>query len=308
MPLNRREFFAVASGAFASIPAARLLARAQQPVTPPPATAFADVRRGVGTFTGQGGTIGWLRNKDAIIVVDTQYPRTATICLEGIKQQAGRAPDLVFNTHHHIDHTGGNGVFRPEIKKLIAQANVPGLQKRVAAETPNAEAAVVADATFDKTWTEHAGDETLAARYYGPGHTSGDAILRFEKADVVHMGDLLWLELHPRVDRSAGASIANWIKTLETVSKEMPRNTIYIAGHTRRGIAVTTDRSALIDLRNYFDAAMTFTRKAMADGRTRESLASETTLPGFEKFQAAGTTLTLGGVLQMAYDELTSGA
>ena len=305
MSLNRRQFFAIASGAFASLPAVQLFARSQAPASPaPPATAFADVRRGVGTFTGQGGTIGWLSNKDAIIVVDTQYPKTAQICLDGIRARAGRAPDLVFNTHHHIDHTGGNGVFRPAIKTLVAQANVPGLQKKVAAETPNAEAPVVADATFDTTWTEHAGDETLAARYYGPGHTNGDAILRFEKANVVHMGDLLWCELHPRVDRAAGASIANWINTLETVVREMPADTIFIAGHVRPGLGVTADRQALTVLRNYFDAALAFTRTAIVAGRTRESLASETTLPGFEQFRAAGTVLTLGGVLQMAYDEL----
>jgi len=55
------------------------------------------------------------------------------------------------------------------------------------------------------------GDERVTATHYGPGHTGGDAIIRFEEANVVHMGDLLFNELHPRVDRPGGASIQNWM-------------------------------------------------------------------------------------------------
>jgi glyoxylase-like metal-dependent hydrolase (beta-lactamase superfamily II) len=304
MPINRREFLAVSSATLATLPLARLLAGAQ--AAAPPATAFTPVRRNIGIFTGQGGTIGWLANKSGVVLIDTQYPASARICLDGLKQRTGHAPDLVINTHHHIDHTGGNGIFRAEARRIVAQARVPELQRRVAAETPNAAEPVVADATFEQTWTEHAGDETLTARHYGPGHTAGDAIVHFEKADVVHMGDLLWNELHPRVDRPAGASIATWITTLDTIVRTMPRNTIFIAGHARPGAPATTDRAALVQLRRYFEAALSYVRKGIADGRARDAFATVEVLPGFEQFKPAGTVLTLGGVLRAAYDELTA--
>jgi glyoxylase-like metal-dependent hydrolase (beta-lactamase superfamily II) len=278
---------------------------AQTPA-PPPAPKFDDVRRSVGTFTMRGGTIGWFVTKDAVIVIDTQYPDSAKVCLDGLKQKTGgRGIDLVINTHHHADHTGGNGVFRAEAKKLIAQAHVPDLQRTVAAATPNSPAPVVADATFDKTWSQKFGDETVAAHYNGPGHTGGDAIVHFERAHVVHMGDLLFHERHPRVDRPAGASIQNWITILEKVGKDMPADTIFIAGHAKDGLPVTVDRKAVLHFRDYFDAVLALTRKGIAQGQTKDALVATAALPGFEGYQGGGA-LTLSGVLGVAYDELTA--
>jgi glyoxylase-like metal-dependent hydrolase (beta-lactamase superfamily II) len=61
---------------------------------------------------------------------------------------------------------------------------------------------VYASATFDKTWFESVGDERVTARHYGAGHTSGDSIIHFERAQIVHMGDLLFHECHPFIDRA----------------------------------------------------------------------------------------------------------
>jgi cyclase len=272
---------------------------------PPAVPKFEDVRRNVGIFTMRGGTIGTLVNMDAVIIVDTQYPDTAKACIDGLKQKTNnRGIDTVFNTHHHGDHTGGNAVFRAEAKRLIAHANVPDLQRK-AATAPNAPAPTVADATFEKTWSENFGDEKITAYYNGPGHTGGDAIIRFERAQVVHMGDLMFNERHPRVDRPAGASIQNWMVILEKVTKDMPGDTIYIAGHARDGAPLTVDRKALLRFRDYFDAVLAFTRKGIAAGQTKDALAAVTSLPGFENYQGGGA-LTLGGVLGVAYDELTA--
>jgi glyoxylase-like metal-dependent hydrolase (beta-lactamase superfamily II) len=300
--ITRREFVALSSGAVAATLTSRLQAAALQRGAAP-APVFAPVRRDVNTFTARGGTIGWLSNKDALIVIDTQYPDSAALCLDGLKTRAARAVDLVFNTHHHIDHTGGNGVFRAVAKKIIAQSKVPELQKMAASQTPGAEPPVLPDATFDQTWTEHAGDETIAGRYYGPGHTGGDAIYHFQRANVVHMGDLLWLEFHPRVDRPAGASMQNWLKTLETVSREMPRDTIYIAGHAKQGVAVTANVTAVKKFRDYFDAVLTTVRKGITDGKSKTEIAA-TPLPQFASYQTSGSALSLPAVLGVAYDEL----
>jgi glyoxylase-like metal-dependent hydrolase (beta-lactamase superfamily II) len=313
MKIDRRQFIVVSSGALAVTPLTRAFAAGQapaqppaQPAAPPAVPKFEDVRRNVGLFTMRGGTIGWLVNKDAALVVDTQFPDTAKACLDGLKQKTGgRPPDLVINTHHHGDHTGGNAVFRAEAKKLVAQARVPELQRTVAAATPNSPAPVVADSTFEKTWSEKFGDETVAAQYNGPGHTGGDAIVHFERAHVVHMGDLLFYERHPRVDRAAGASIQNWIKILEKVTQDMPADTIYIAGHSKDGMPATVDRKAVLRFRDYFDAVLATVRKAVAQGQTKEAVAATAALPGFEGYQGGGA-LTLAGVLGVAFDELTA--
>ena len=326
MPIDRRRFIVLSSGALAVTPFVRAFGQpfdplravpnvveeqqapaAAQPGAPPPVTpAFTDVRRNVSIFTARGGTIGYLINKDAVIVIDTQYADTAKICLDGLKQKAGRGIDVVINTHHHGDHTGGNGVFKAETKKIVAHARVPELQKMAAASAPaTAAPPVFPDATFDKTWTEKAGDETVTASFNGPGHTGGDAIIHFERAHVVHMGDLLFHERHPRVDRPAGASMRNWIVILEKTAKDFPADTIYIAGHAKDGLPPTVDRKAVLRFRDYLGAALDFTRKAIARGDTKDAIAATASLPGFEGYQGGGP-LTLKGVLENAYDELTA--
>lgn len=306
MKIDRREFIALSSAAFTLSPLARAIA-AQAPAgqAPPAATpAFADVRRNVGIFTMRGGTIGWLVNRDAVAVVDTQFPDAANACLAGLKQKSSnRGIDAVFNTHHHGDHTSGNAVFRAEAKRIVAHANVPDLLRKTA--NPNAAAPTVPDATFDKTWSQDFGDEKITARYDGPGHTGGDAMIHFERAHVVHMGDLLFHERHPRVDRPGGASIENWMKILERVTSTMPGDTIYIAGHAKDGLPVTVDGKAVLRFRDYFDAVLTLARKGIAGGQTKEALAATPTLPGFEGYQGGGV-LSLRGVLTVAFEELSA--
>lgn len=303
MSVTRRTFIVVSSMAAGSVPLRGPL-WAQTPA-PPPATKFEAIRRSIGYFTGQGGTIGWLVNTDAVVVVDTQFPATATICVDGLKQRSSRGIDLVFNTHHHGDHTSGNRVFSEVAKKIVAHTRVPELQRQVAAQQPNSPPPVVATVTFDKSWSEKVGDETVTAHHYGPGHTGGDAIVIFERANVVHMGDLLFNQIHPRVDRPGGASIQNWIRTVTTVAKELPSDTIYIAGHAKQGQPVAVDRVALQRQASYFDAVLSHVRAGIAANKSKDEIAALAALPGFEDYASSPPILTLTSVLATAYDEVT---
>lgn len=319
MPINRREFLIFSSAAVAAVPL-RGTAFAQAPA--PAATRFDTIRRNVGYFTGRGGTIGWLVNGDAVVVIDTQFPDTATIFIEALKQKSDRGIDLLFNTHHHGDHTSGNPIFRPAAKKIIAQARVPELQKQAAqqaaARSPAASAPpapqpaatpaplVVADTTFDTVWSQRIGDETVTATHYGPGHTGADAVIHFHTANVVHVGDLLFHGRHARVDRPAGASIQNWMTTIETIVRDVPADTIYIAGHSKTDWPVTVGRKELLRQRDYFDAVLSHVRRGLAEKQSREQISALQALAGFEDYQSSPPVLTLAGVLGAAYEELTA--
>jgi cyclase len=77
------------------------------------------IRRNVGFFTERGGTIGWLLDPQGIVVVDTQFPEQAGHLIEHIRQQSQRPFDLLINTHHHGDHTGGNIAFKDLVGKVV---------------------------------------------------------------------------------------------------------------------------------------------------------------------------------------------
>jgi cyclase len=306
MLINRRHFLVTSSVALAAGVVRDLRALGQTPQAPPPTPAFTDVRGGVGIFTMRGGTIGYFVSPDGVIVIDSQYADTAPVCLDGVKQRASRPIDLLINTHHHADHTGGNAIFRPAVKKILAHARVPELQRAAAVAAKTEDQQAYPDATFAEVWTESMGRETIEARHYGPAHTGGDAVIAFRRANVVHMGDLMFHRIQPRVDRPAGASIANWITSLERVVAAHDTDTRYIFGHAAPGVSVTGAKADLQFFRDYLTAALDLVRKQIAAGESKDTIIKRDTLPGFEGIAPLGGRLTASHLLEVAYDELTA--
>lgn len=272
-----------------------------------PQPVFTPIRRNVGTFTMRGGTIGWLVNPDGVVVVDSQFPAEAKTLIDGLNTRSNNRPvDFLINTHHHRDHTDGNVSFRGVAKAIVAQENAaklmhapPGMEAPPDAEYPNV--------TFTEKWSADIGDEKVRAKYYGNAHTSGDIAVTFEHANVVHMGDLMFQQRHPIVDRAAGASIRSWIKILQRVPGEHSKDTIYIFGHANTGLPVTGDRADLARLHDYFAALLAFVQDQMKAGHSRaEVLAMRDPLKGFESFGRFGQP-GARDALTCAYDEVAAG-
>jgi cyclase len=301
---SRREFlhsssFAIAGAALWQLP---LLGQAaQQP--PPAVTKFEDLRRNVGIFTARGGTIGWFAVPDGALAIDSQYADTAQACIDGLKPKSPKGIDMLINTHHHGDHTGGNIVFRPVVKTIVQQERCAQLYKDFAAKNNNVAQQAFADVTFGESWSRTLGDEKIWAHHYGPGHTGGDAVIFFEKANVVHMGDLMFNRVHPRVDLPAGASIKNWVSLLEKVANKH-KDATFIFGHAKAGAPVTGNAKELLYFRDYLSAVLDHVKKGMSAKQTKEQIVGIQTLPGFAEHAASGQVLTLTGVLTSAYEEL----
>jgi cyclase len=302
---TRRHFIYSSAYAVAGSALLRLPAGAQAPAQPPVETKFADLRRNVGIFTGRGGTIGWLATPDGAIAVDAQFPDTATACVEGLKQRSAKGIQLLINTHYHGDHTSGNLAFRPAVKTIVQQERCAKLHKDFTTKNNTVQNQAYADVTFGESWSATVGDEKVWAHYDGPGHTGGDAVIFFEKANVVHMGDLMFNRLHPRVDRPSGASIKNWMRILERTAKKH-KDATFIFGHAKQGMQVTGPAQELLHLRDYFNAALEHVQKGVRAGQSQEQVTGVEALPKFEDHASSGQILTLKGVLTSAYEELTS--
>ena len=238
MSLSRRQFVARSAAATAALPFLAPLASASPLATPPrwaaPASGraeFTDIRRGVGAFTDRGGTIGYLKTDDALVAVDTQFPESAQTFLDGLRDGSARRLDVLVNTHHHGDHTAGNAVLAPVADLHVAHEAVPGLQRARAVGSDGYATQRYADETFRETWRADLGDEVLALHYFGPAHTCGDAVVHFERADVVHMGDLVFNRRQPFIDRAGGASVEAWGTLLETVHGRFSDETVFVFGH-----------------------------------------------------------------------------
>lgn len=313
MSQSRRDFLALSAlGVVAGAVGRPALARAWQQQPAPITPVFTEIRRGVGYFTGRGGTMGYLINKDGVAVVDTQFMDSAALCLTGLQERSkNHGVDILINTHHHGDHTGGNMAFKGIAKKHVANKRAAELQQQVyetavksaADKGGNAPAAIlVADRTFTDTWSEKLGDETITAKTYTPAHTSGDAIVFFEKANVVHMGDLLFNRSHPFIDRAAGASVTNWVKMIEAISKAHNNDTVFIAGHANAKFSVICSQADLTVMRNYLSALLDFVNAQITSGKSKEQIVAMTdVMKGFEDHGPL-----LARTITPVYDELTT--
>jgi cyclase len=265
---------------------------------------FLELRRGVGIFTSRGGTIGWLATPDGALVVDSQFADTAPVLVDGLRTRTALPIEALINTHHHGDHTAGNGVLREVAERIVAHRRVPELQRRAAAASGAEAAQTYADTTFETEWTLELGDETVRAKHYGPAHTGGDCTVFFERAAVVHMGDLVFNRAYPFVDRAGGASVAGWIALLETVAAEHPADTIFIFGHGIPAFGVTGRRDDVLVQRDLLSAVLEAAQRAVADGRSREEATALDRLPAFPQHQPLADWLTLAAPLGAAYDEV----
>ena len=319
--LTRRTFLTTSTAALAAATIGRQPAfatatagRQQQP--PPMTPLFKELRRNTGYWTARGGTIGWLINSDGVTVIDSQFPDTAPLCLEELQKKSGKVDiATLINTHHHGDHTGGNAVFRPKTKQIVAHANVPKYlkagydgqmakraQMNPAPTTPAPTEPVAIDRTVTDSLALTHGDERISIKHYGPAHTGGDVVIYFERANVAHLGDLMFNRMHPVIDRTNGASIANWSTVLTKIAAELPADTLYIFGHSGPKFEVTGSRADLGRHAEYLLALLQYVREQVKAGKSREQVVASTDIVnGFEDYGPL-----VARPLGPAYDEVTS--
>jgi cyclase len=270
---------------------------------------------------------GFLVGRDGVVSIDTtSTERRTRAYLDAIGRVSDRPVRTLVNTHHHGDHTSGNPVFRGVARRVVAhgmadqhmrrgpvapqQASWQQPQQSAKPQQPpqDAPAPLYPDTTFSHSWSAEVGDERIVARHHGRGHTSGDAVITFERANVVHMGDLMFNQRHPVVDRAAGASIRNWTRLLDQVVNAHTRDTIYIFGHANTGLPVTGSSADLLKFRDYLGALTAFVERHVTAGRSREEvLAMRQPLAGFEAWGPFGQA-NVRDPLTVAYEEVTTGS
>ena len=266
---------------------------------------FTPIRRGVGTFEGRGGTIGWLVSDDALVVVDSQFPDSAEQCWTGLQERTSRQIDLLINTHHHGDHTAGNGIFKPHARQILAHKNVPDLQRASAERRGNLDAQVFPTEVYDGTESRTVGDETVTLRHYGPAHTGGDSVIHFEKADVVHMGDLMFHYRPPFIDVAGGASTEGWIGLLEQVHADFTDDTVFIYGHANPNYSITGTRADLMVMRDFLSALAAYVQQGIQAGKSVEELSELQQLPGFPEHFLPDRPTFLGRIIGIVYGEFS---
>jgi cyclase len=266
-----------------------------------PAYQFKPLRNNVGMFAEKGGTIAWMINKEGIVVVDAEFPEQATHLIGLLKKQSDLPFEWLINTHHHGDHTSGNISFKGIVNKVAAHENSLKNQTAVAIKNKIEDKQLYPDITFTNTWKIKVGDENIKAHYFGTGHTDGDAMIHFEHANIVHMGDLVFNRRYPFVDNSAGASVQHWPQALEKARKMFDKDTMFIFGHAFDPVKVVGNMDDLVAMQDFMEKLEAYVAGGIKAGKSKEDILKTTSIPGVTEWQGDG----IDRGITAAYEELT---
>lgn len=291
-----RQAAALSTGLFLLNPTDMLAGLLQQP-----AWKIKMLRDNIGIFTEQGGTIAFLLSKSGIVVVDSEFPDPARHLVTELQKQSSQPFKKLINTHHHGDHTAGNIAFKGLAEHVLAHTNSKFNQENAAKAQKKEDQQLYPDQTYSTTWVEKIDRETIALNYYGAGHTNGDSLVHFERAGVVHMGDLVFNRRHPFVDRAAGASMQSWITVLDKALDTYSKKTLFVFGHAAPGYEVTGTKADLIAFRDYLGNTLKYVNAQIKAGKNKDEILKTTEIPGSPEWKGDGIARPLGA----AYDELT---
>lgn len=247
---------------------------------------------------GAGGNIGILKGEKGILLVDSQYAKYSSQILEEIKKISPDPIIYLINTHYHGDHVDGNSILGKDAT-IISHINCKNSMLKGKKPEEAAAAMGIPEKTFEKELTIDMGTETVKLLYLGPGHTSGDIIVVFEKSGVIHAGDLFFYEIPPYIDVNDGSDTGNWVKIIGMLAEKYPDFKV-IPGHGK----VTTMKEfyRFADYLKYLHDQVAAAIKA---GKTKEQAVESIDLSNFDYIQDQGEFLTKKRNIELVYDELT---
>jgi cyclase len=261
------------------------------------------LRNDVGIFTEKGGTIGYYISKKNIAVIDAEFPEQSKHLIDALQKDPGKPFEILINTHHHQDHTAGNISFKGIVPHVAAHTNSFLNQQRVAKEKNIEDQQLYPDITYGDTWEYKKMKENIKTFYWGPAHTNGDSVIFFPHANIAHVGDLVFNRRWAFIDRSAGASIKNWIVVLDKIQGEFDNDTLFIFGHAYDPEKVTGDKTDIKAMQDYLKNLLAYVTSQIKAGKTKEEILKATTIPGVTEWQGDG----IERGLQAAYEEAIEG-
>ena len=263
-PARRRMLGAVAAMALFAAPASAHQA-AEAPSTP-------DVHQlapGVWVLMGSSGNVLIVPDTKGTLIVDDQRDRDHDEIVQAVGQVSKTPVRQVINTHWHLDHAGGNAAFARAGATIVAQRAV---RERLSADQYMAAYRITVPASpeiarptvvFDDRHELKIGSETVQLRHTPNAHTDGDVIVRLEKANVLHLGDLFFAGMFPFIDVSTGGDIDGLVTAIDTALAMADADTRIVPGHgpVSSKADLAAYRAMLVDVRDKV-------RAARAEGRT----------------------------------------
>jgi cyclase len=208
---------------------------------------------------GDGGNVAAYITSEGVILVDDKYEQDHDQIVEKVKSVTPQPIKYIITTHHHSDHSGGNVTFEPAVE-IISTANARA--NIVNHKQPGAPANMMpAQVTFTDETSIFLGGKEVRAKYFGRGHTDGDAMVYFPALKTLHTGDMM-AGATPLIDYTGGGSLIEWTKTLDGAMK-LDFDTV-IPGH-----GPVTNKAGMLTYRNNVEKLRTRAQGLIRQGKSQ---------------------------------------
>jgi glyoxylase-like metal-dependent hydrolase (beta-lactamase superfamily II) len=215
---------------------------------------------------GGAGNVAVYITNEGVIMVDDKYEQHFDEIMANVKKVTNQPIKYILSTHYHADHSGGNTRFS-SIAEIISTRNAhDGIVQHKQSNAPND--MIPARVTFTQETDLFLGGKEVRAKYYGRGHTNGDAFVYFPALKVIHTGDM-FTSGSPLIDYPGGGSLLEWPKTLDAVmnDKTLDFDTV-IPGH-----GPVSKKADLLNYRNNADKMRTRVQTLIRQGKKKDEVA-----------------------------------
>lgn len=272
-----------------------------------PKQTIVEVADGIVAVLNGDGEIGVsnaaciIEQKRAFVVDTMTFPEMAEGMAREIARRGAHA-DMVLNTHHHIDHIGGNKVFadarivgHPSTIGYLQQLGLPvslydTLMQQFRGRFQNIEL-VIPEPAIDQLTLPRGGE----LHVFTPAHTLADLTVWFPEARVLLAGDVSFIGVTPL---GVHGLISSWIEALDTLLALKPA--VVVPGHGPIGSS-----QDLLRQRDYLSAIYHLGQRAVKEGVSpEEALASFDTSPFADWLEADRTPLNLERAMKEVRGEI----
>jgi len=213
---------------------------------------------------GGAGNVAVYITNEGVIMVDDKFEQNFDEVMANVKKVTNQPVKYILSTHYHADHSGGNTRWT-SVAEIISTRNAhDGIVQHKQSNAPDN--MVPARVTFTDETDIFLGGKEVRAKYYGRGHTNGDAFVYFPALKVVHTGDM-FTSSTPLIDYPGGGSLVEWTKSLDAVMKDLDFDTV-IPGH-----GPVSKKADLLAYRNRTETMRNRVQTLIRQGKSQDEVA-----------------------------------
>lgn len=304
MNVRRRELLKAITAASAATAAPAALWRAARAETRDSSPTLTELRSGLALITGAGGNVVLAATSDGPVLIDSGSAEHAQAVKALITERFGRTPPaLLFNTHWHVDHTGGNDALVASGTPIVAHENTKlWMSTKFYVEWEDRHydrrpATAVPSKTFFSSDPQPleipVGTSKFEYGHLPEAHTDGDIYIRLPEQNVIIAGGGLTAGRYPMLDYITGGWIGGLVDATRKLASLCDADTLIVpdAGPPQRVADLAALRAMLETVRERMEAIA-------LQGRGVEDMLAERITKEFDERYAGDPALFISNVYE----------